>query len=47
MKENNKIFNLKSKDNIDNNNRLKLEFKDIKVQRSQEYANYCYFIASK
>jgi len=47
INENNKIYRFKSKETLNNINRVKNEFKDIKVERCQEYANYCYFIASK
>ena len=30
-----------------NENRIKRELADIKIQRVQEYANYCIFISSK
>ena len=46
VKENDKQFYIKTKENKYNKNRVNKEFKDIKILRCQEYANYCYFMSS-
>jgi hypothetical protein len=47
VKQNERVFNEKLRDVKNNTRRLKKEFNDIRIQRYQEYANYCLFISSK
>jgi hypothetical protein len=47
VKHNERVFNEKLREVKNNTKRLKKEFNDIRIQRYQEYANYCLFISSK